>query len=1307
MSHLDRLGIQGIRSFDSRGARETIVFYSPLTLVVGVNGSGKTTIIESLKYAFTGILPPGAKVGGAFIHDPKLNGDNDSNAQIKVGFTDTKGIPLVATRNLQLTIKKTARSMKTLECSLSIKRHGERSAISARVAELDQIMPQYLGASTAVLENVIFCHQEDSLWPLSDSASLKRKFDEIFEAEKYTKAIKNIADIRKSQKIELDKMKIIEAQAKQDKDRASQAKKKSLQLQDEIEKMRSEVEDLGERMIKAQERAHNAHQESEGFARILGQLEGKRIEAASRRENVESLRSTLKEMSESDEWIESTLEQFDENQQELEGLIVSKKEQYMSYVDEIEKRRSLLDVKLAERGKFQQDKEEYNRQLARRKATIRDVASKHNIRGYDDLSDDQDVEDFLYKIRKQHKERQSALDRAKRDHNAEKEQARSQINKLTTQREALQHNKISANRQIALNNREAGEYQKKADNVRVDEGTKATIETRIDELKEKIDNAQKVARTSAWPEKLKESNSSLSSLEADGSRLSNELVRGTKRAGETARLALVKQEMKERQRSLQTLVDAHSERLKSILGHDFQPSTLERSFQDAMDNVSRDLNLAQRERDATKQELEQVAFRARAARTDLAQQNALVKSCEQKIAEATGDEAAEYEQTLMNAETAAEDARGSGGGAKQLQEYFEKVLASMDHPTKPACRTCNRTFKGPDDPNLKKTKERVESWVRQAIEQEKGSHLEEAEEFLKAVQGVRAAYDNWKQAGDITIPALKKQLENLESEKETVNTTLEKRDAVFQEREEAKKALESIAKTVASIAKYDFEVKDFSKQADELSVKQSQQSGGRTLDDIEEEISSVGEQIRKTKIEITRLTGEQEQSRSNLTEMSNDLHHLQSELKSTGFELEKKASLLARVDEYKSQNQKQRETVEKADSDIQGLDPEIETAKTKLDDISERADANERELSREASELTSSVQSLDLLNDQISAYLKRGGDNQLANVDREIQMFEGEIKSLTTAQGKLSAEVNKLNDQKKDGESTRRQYADNLRYRHDNRALEQLRKEIEELESHNADIDRARLMAEAEKFTREHNVLSAKQSNLMGSMHAQDQQLGDILQQFKVDFKDAPRRYTDAHIKVETTKAAVEDLARYGGALDKAIMKFHSLKMSEINNIISDLWQAVYQGTDIDTIEIRADGDASTGKKSHNYRVMMVKNGTEMDMRGRCSAGQKVLASIIIRLALAECFSTNCGVFALDEPTTNLDQPNIEALAKALHGIIKAREGQSNFQLIVITHDEEFLRHMQCGDFADYYYRVSRNDEQKSIIERQSIAAVM
>lgn len=87
---------------------------------------------------------------------------------------------------------------------------------------------------------------------------------------------------------------------------------------------------------------------------------------------------------------------------------------------------------------------------------------------------------------------------------------------------------------------------------------------------------------------------------------------------------------------------------------------------------------------------------------------------------------------------------------------------------------------------------------------------------------------------------------------------------------------------------------------------------------------------------------------------------------------------------------------------------------------------------------------------------------------------------------------------------------------------------------------------------------------------------------------------------------------------------------------------------DIDTIEIRSDQEGLRANQSYNYRVVMIQRGRALDMRGRCSAGQKVLASIIIRLALADSFSLNCGILALDEPTTNLDEANIAQLAQSL-----------------------------------------------------------
>ena len=126
-------------------------------------------------------------------------------------------------------------------------------------------------------------------------------------------------------------------------------------------------------------------------------------------------------------------------------------------------------------------------------------------------------------------------------------------------------------------------------------------------------------------------------------------------------------------------------------------------------------------------------------------------------------------------------------------------------------------------------------------------------------------------------------------------------------------------------------------------------------------------------------------------------------------------------------------------------------------------------------------------------------------------------------------------------------------------------------------------------------------------------------------------------------------------------------------------------------------------RRNYNYRVIMKKNDTELEMRGRCSAGQKVLASLIIRLALAETFSANCGIIALDEPTTNLDRQNIESLADALGNLVVKR-AHTNFQLIIITHDQELLDALGRNEAVDHYFTVARSDMGYSTISKMSIS---
>lgn len=64
-----------------------------------------------------------------------------------------------------------------------------------------------MGVSKPILNYVIFCHQEESNWPLEDGKKLKERFDEIFDTSKYNKAMETATKFIKELNSELKTIK--------------------------------------------------------------------------------------------------------------------------------------------------------------------------------------------------------------------------------------------------------------------------------------------------------------------------------------------------------------------------------------------------------------------------------------------------------------------------------------------------------------------------------------------------------------------------------------------------------------------------------------------------------------------------------------------------------------------------------------------------------------------------------------------------------------------------------------------------------------------------------------------------------------------------------------------------------------------------------------------------------------------------------------------------------------------------------------------------------------------------------------------
>lgn len=1301
MSSIDKMSILGVRSF-SNTHTEVIQFTPPLTLIVGTNGSGKTTIIECLKFATTGDQPPNSKVGGAFVHDPNLAQDKEVMAQVKMSFRNTEGHKMVCTRSLQLTVKKAARSVKAIDSNIQMIRNGEKTSMSSRVADVSQIMPKYLGTSKAILDSVIFCHQDDSLWPLSTPKDLKERFDKIFEAQKYSQAIDNIKVMRKGQNENLIGFKKDYEYSKVNKDKAEKSEKRSTTLSDQIEADRAKSEELGRKIREVTTKAEKAWDLYEEAAKVVGQLTGKRIEERTKEESVQSLRMNLTEMSESDDELKRMLDAYETRVSNYEEELQASKGRYVDLTQEINDVRSKVVSKERESGSYEAQQQSYKRQLENRETLVKETARSHNIRGFDLEVTDQQAKAFMDRIAKMARDQNAAFERARRETSEELQKAQKVITQFNEQKSALNSRKESAKQSIATNDRKIGGLQSQLDQISVDEGGKAAMESSLKDTENRLGSYKATFDNSNWDDQIAEVDAQIRNLDDRKERLDVELVQGTRQAGDSARLDFVQKELKDRQKSLETMSGAYGDKIASIVGSGWEPSTIEASFQHALEEKHSRVTEAEKQRDGTGRELEQLDFKLNSLRTDLKNKRATVQSAAKAILDAVDCEPKDYNEELNEIERSYSISKSDADSTKLIRQYLEECLTvAKEHK---ACNTCRRGFKSD------KEKDSMRSVVEKrlvAYQEVDTKELEECEEQLKAARAVAPEFDTWEKLTNKDIPTMEADEGRLAEKRERLNAQLEQQDGEVDERRAAKRDIESMSRTVQNVAKYSNEISNFEGQIQELVAKQKTSGGSRGLEAVQDDIKKVNEEARSAKSQLAKLTTEKDRTKSLINSLELEVRDIKSKLSTADYQLKEKLSLEGQIEEFKGASSGQREAIRGIEQDIQGLGPQLSQAQVKYDDIASRGADKDRELTAELNRLNTSVNQLKMASQEIESYIERGGENQLKRVQREIEGLKEEVGGLEKEQQVVVREVKRHEDALRNVDDTKRQISDNQRYRRDLRALNNVRAEIAQLEQTNAEADKARTEREGAAYQLERQKLSGEQATIVGEMKTKDLQLQQLFADYEIEYKDAAKQYKLAHIQVETTKACIEDLGRYIKALDMAIMKYHTMKMEEINRIVDELWRKTYQGTDIDTILIKSENENARANKSYNYRVCMIKSDAEMDMRGRCSAGQRVLASIIIRLALAECFGVNCGLIALDEPTTNLDQDNIRALAVSLSEIIRVRRHQKNFQLIVITHDEEFLRAMQCGDFADVYWRVSRNEKQKSQIEKQSIAEVM
>ncbi|KZT60115.1 hypothetical protein CALCODRAFT_466016 [Calocera cornea HHB12733] len=1301
MASLDKLAIRGIRSFDDKSVA-IIEFYSPVTVIVGHNGSGKTTIIECLKYITTGDQPPNTR-GGAFVHDPKMANEKEVKAQVRLRFFAANGTRMLATRNLSVTQKKTGLTMKTLEGILGTadEVRGKRSTISTKCAEMDIEIPRLLGVSKSVLENVIFCHQEDSYWPLAEPAALKKKFDDIFEATKYTKALDSIKSLRKERVADLKAEKEKLESLKLEKNRAGKLRSQITTLQTAIGDKDAELERLTVECAQLSSSNQRFYDSAVKFKETLTRVEYLTRRKEDLAKNAESLHKSIKEIID-DEDIEGKIKSFEQRVSQQEGRRRKLSEDLADELEGLQQYRRKHAEAMTTQGRLMAEKEAHVRHISAREDLVHEMSSKYHLRGFDHSPlENTKLEDFARRLKDLLAEQHAQTFRLKSEQRSGLEDLDARLRKLLNERASNEQVIRDAQKEISKLNQDVVNYSAQMNSSRMVDADLRRVGAELESEEEKQKRLYTEYETANYDRALAENTKEIRDLQESREALERERQGLMQQADSRAKLSSRQQELQRKKDNISTWLSSIEQKFQLFIGHEPAESTVEAEITQGI-----------RERESIVIEVERASANAVAKykqvesnkirlQQEVQKKREAVQAHRRRVNEGKGD----FPSIDAAVAAKAEELDHAKSNATEATATYSLFCQIRDTGVKNhKCRGCDRPLTDSELPAFQKYISRLlERLNSKQAQQESDDNVNELMEELRILQDLQRAAEDINKLDSVEIPTLVRELNAVESSLESASSQAEEADTHLNRARADQRELQALKLTAAQISSASSEIVDLQRDITQLTERLSIEGTARSMDELESELRGIIDRIKACEQARQDLTAEKDRTLMEQRGLERRIHDLQLRQRDLQDKIKERSQLDQRMKDSKEAIVAKEKSIEERREAVSRSDLPIRTLERERSDLEKSSTAEIDQSTSLVNDLERNVERLRTASIPIELYIRERTDRQLETVNHEIAGMEAKITEANTAAESIRTSVALLD--KEVGEQST--IMSNLR---DNARLRETQRGIAEVEAEIATHDLEEMAKARRSFDEKYNVskekealANSKRSHIGGEVTSMRAQLRQLQDDIVTDYKDIDKRYTDQLITVKMSDLANNDLEKYAKALDNAIMRYHSLKMEEVNDTMKHLWNRTYQGTDIDGIKVRSDVEGGATKRTYNYRVVMTKDQVEMDMRGRCSAGQKMLASIIIRLALSDSFGQNCGILALDEPTNALDAENVEALAASLADLINERRNSSNFQLIVITHDEKFLQRLATSDVMEYYWRVSRDSKQKSVIERNRI----
>ncbi|XP_016919261.1 DNA repair protein RAD50 isoform X1 [Apis cerana] len=1279
MSRIRRLSIRGIRNFGDEKEEALIRFSRPLTLILGPNGTGKTTIIEALKFATCGEFPPGSDRGKSFIHDPTLSTTSSVRGVIRAEIIDVIGNIYTICRTIEST-KANVTRFKTLDSALSRVNKDTKEVISItnRCTNVDTELTLAMGVSKPILDYVIFCHQEDLSWPFQDGKKLKERFDEIFDSAKFNKALENIMKLIKDLK---QRVNILKEQKQNYQLIVNEVIDKETKLEDNkkrLENSKIKIEEFNKELEPVIQKIKKLEKIDVEYKDLQSEQKRKKAEYDMFKQQLDNLKKDLQNIFE--DTTEKLLKEIESYDEELIGKI-NEIDEFKKKLRDITEKESTISNKLANErvtnGSLRQQIKDHEKKIILRNQILNESLSSWNLNIVDSNVSELEVIAFTKRLQEKMRELEHKLEENK----IKREEEEKELQKTV---DTLRDKYLKLDTEKNLKENEIIETRKEIDKIKLDimqlsaESNKLNfIESKLQKVQIRIQQLNDAIDVDTMKKEIDDKIKIRNEMDTLLNTIDEEITLLLKQSSLQTELELNKSALVIKEKEIEKLKKKHEEKIISLLDiKDLSQIKLKNNFDMVQKELINEIESINQKIRTEEHQIATLETTISHIEHELQNKKKEINLNKEKISLICSYK--NFDEVLLLQSKKVKDLQDKRGMFAHQSAAYKEYMKQLRN-TNPCCPLCHRGF------------DKIETitTLLKEMETEIENHPNRLKECEKELKEQQEKYDKMLQLKPIVERII--QLEEIELEKLTSNLEKfknklnESRTTAIElktKKSNPEKKLVMCKDIIGDVMLWDTYIDDIFKlkqiidnfhirmTAAGIKTKRSLQEAQTEREELKISLKKIRENIERLQFEINMHN----EKLHNSQQEQNTLHKEQLKIQLDMQKLKelkdnqeilylKEISLGKSIDTL-------REKVTLSETELNSGFNKLE--KKKKDNWEKQE--TDRKLITEGSRRLSDLQKMQ---DDVDSSIYRKIPESLECSESKIKSYEKLLNELFCKKNDMETTINKLKEEMTRQEVRKRELSDNLKLREIQEIINNLQEQYSNIKEKLNTINYSEIFDEWQNLQNREQTILRQKNIIKGNQEELERTVQQYVQELKKDiYKQARKNYKSKCIELTVVEESILNLKEYSKVLDTAMIQYHEERMATVNRIIKQLWKLVYTGTDTTSIEIRTDATEGIGgtKRTYNYKLIQMKHGHEIDMKGRCSAGQKVLASIIIRLALAETFCKDCGILALDEPTTNLDQENADSLANTLATVVKLRsQHQKNFQLIVISHDEKFL----------------------------------